>query len=415
MLRKIVGAVSIYLGLPKDIYFIAFARFLLGLGNFIIPFLVLLLTQKLGYSTTVAGGLAMGVTGLYLFGTLIGGKLADSFGHKRVMVLGELAGALILIICGFFSDSHFIAPALLFVSYFFFGVSFPASSALVADLSTPKNRDAVMSLSYLAYNLGSGIGPVLAGYLFWSHTVWIYWGNGIAAFIGILVVMFWVREPKHSATDEHTEQPELEKATDGSVWQVLRQRPRLIIFTLLCTLLWFALYQMTMTTPLYLSHIFDKQGAVLFGQLMTFASILVVLITPLLMRLTNQQCEMKSLAVSGLLFAFGYWVILINTTIPMQFIAWIFLSAAEVLLVTKEGVYIANQSPSSHRGRISGILTTIRNLAVMPTYVLMGAQIQQFGYQSTWTMIIVTSFIAALLLWALSLQQSKKQDVALAS
>ncbi len=30
-------------------------------------------------------------------------------------------------------------------------------------------------------------------------------------------------------------------------------------------------------------------------------------------------------------------------------------------------------------------------------------------------MIIVTSFIAALLLWALSLQQSKKQDVALAS
>ncbi len=60
MLRKIVGAVSIYLGLPKDIYFIAFARFLLGLGNFIIPFLVLLLTQKLGYSTTVAGGLAMG-------------------------------------------------------------------------------------------------------------------------------------------------------------------------------------------------------------------------------------------------------------------------------------------------------------------------------------------------------------------
>ncbi|MGF1728699.1 MFS transporter [Photobacterium kasasachensis] len=414
MLRKIASSLSIYQGLPSDIYFIAFARFLLGLGNFIIPFLVLLLTQKLGYSTTVAGGLAMGVTGIYLFGNLIGGKLADSFGHKRIMVTGELAGAVILIVCGFFSESHLFAPALLFISYFCFGVSFPASSALVADLSTPKNRDAVMSLSYLAYNLGSGIGPVLAGYLFWNHTVWIYWGNGIAAFIGIVVVMLWVKEPKHNIHDVDSDQPELERAAEGSVWQVLRQRPRLIIFTLCCTLLWFALYQMTMTTPLYLSHVFDKHGAVLFGQLMTFASILVVLITPLLMRLTSQQCEIKSLAISGLLFAVGYWVILLNTTIAMQFFAWIFLSAAEVLLVTKEGVYLANHSPQSHRGRISGILTTIRNLALMPTYVFMGAQIQQFGYQSTWAVVIAVSFFAALSLWTLSLQQGKKQEVALA-
>ncbi|MBF4359775.1 MFS transporter, partial [Vibrio anguillarum] len=39
------------------------------MGNFIIPFLVLLLTDKLGYSATVAGSLAMGVTGTYLLGS----------------------------------------------------------------------------------------------------------------------------------------------------------------------------------------------------------------------------------------------------------------------------------------------------------------------------------------------------------
>ncbi len=411
MFSRLFSTFSIYQGLPRDIYFISFARFILGLGNFIIPFMVLLLTQKLGYTPSVAGSLVMGVTGLYLLGNLLGGKLADSFGHKKLMVSGELAGSLVLLICGFFPDSHLLTPMLLCVSYFFFGLALPASNALVADLSTPKNRDAVMSLSYLAYNLGSGIGPILAGYLFWSYTAWIFWGNGIASLVGILVVMCWVREPNLANSEANQPHTAMEQATEGSVWQVLRQRPRLIIFTLLCALLWFALNQMTMTTPLYLSHIFDKQGAVLFGQLMTFASVLVVVITPLLMRLTSRSCVIKSMALSGLLFAFGYWIILMNSGVGIQFVAWFFLSAAEVLLLTKEGVYIANNSPSSHRGRISGVLTSIRNIVVMPTYMLMGGYIQQFGYQSAWVLVIGISMIAAASLWIFAVQQSRSPQL----
>ncbi|MCG7498042.1 MFS transporter [Vibrio sp. Of7-15] len=406
MLERIRNAIRLYQGLPKDIYVIALARFILGLGNFIIPFLVLLFTQKLDYSPSVAGGLAMSVTALYLLGGLLGGKLSDSFGHKRVLIWGELLGAILLLVCGFFPESHLYTPMLLFVSYFFFGVAVPASMALVGDLSTPKNRDAVMSLSYLAYNLGSGVGPILAGYLFWNYTAWIFWGNGLAALIGVLIILIGVNSTHQTQHDQ--EHSELEKATDGSIWKVLSLRPRLIVFTLLCGVLWFSLNQMTMTTPLYLSHLFDKQGAILFGQLMTFASILVVLITPILMQMTKTQCEIKSLAWSGGLFAFGYWLVFINSSIPMQFVAWFFLSAAEVLLLTKEGVYLANHSPSSHRGRINGVLSTLRNVMVMPSYILVGVYIEQQGYQNTWLTIIACSVIASMLLLALSIQQQQK-------
>ncbi|WP_039557411.1 MFS transporter, partial [Vibrio vulnificus] len=120
------------------------------MGNFIIPFLVLLLTEKLSYSTTVAGSLAMGVTGAYLAGNFLGGKLSDTFGHKNIMVAGELIGSILLLVCGFAPNSAILVPVLLFAAYFFMGVALPASNSLVADLSTQKNRDAVMSLSYLA-------------------------------------------------------------------------------------------------------------------------------------------------------------------------------------------------------------------------------------------------------------------------
>ncbi|WP_252179994.1 MFS transporter [Endozoicomonas sp. 4G] len=153
MLQRISTIFSLYEGLPKHIYYLAIARFILGLGNFIIPFMVLLLTQKQGYSTSEAGTLVMVVTGTYMAGSLLGGKLSDAYGHKNIMVIGELLGALVLISCGFFAEHHLVAPGLLFLGYFFIGIAVPASNALVADHSNPENRDAVMSLSYLAYNL----------------------------------------------------------------------------------------------------------------------------------------------------------------------------------------------------------------------------------------------------------------------
>ena len=412
MYQQLTQALLLYKGLPRDIYFIAIARFILGLGNFIIPFMVLLLTQKQGYSTSVAGTLVMLVMAAYMLGSLLGGTLSDTFGHKKIMVIGELLGAIVLIVCGFFANHPLIAPGLIFVGYFFIGIALPASNALVADHSSPKNRDAVMSLSYLAYNLGSGVGPVVAGFLFWNHTAWIYWGNGLAILLGILIVLFYVTDS--APVETHTaEVTELEKATEGSVWTVFKERPRLLVFGVLTTLLWFALNQMTMTSPLYLSHIFGKDGAVLFGQLMTFASIAVVIATPILMKMTEQQGELNSLALSGVLFALGYAIVMLSTQIPWQFFAWLFLSAAEVLLLTKEGVYLANHSPSSHRGRINGILVTLRNIGLMPTYIFIGVYIQDYGYPSAWMFIIGVASIAAVSFWLLYNQQKNAAAKAL--
>ncbi|SJL84052.1 MFS transporter [Vibrio palustris] len=391
MIQKWVSSLSIYRGLPHNIYFLALARVILGMGNFIIPFLVLLLTDKLGYSATLAGSLAMGVTATYFFGGFLGGKLSDLYGHKNIMVAGELLGSLFIFACGFVADAPILVPAGLLVAYFLMGVAVPASNALVADLSHRHNRDAVMSLSYLAYNFGSAIGPIIAGYLFWSHTQWIFFGNGLAVFVGIVIVARYIKLPKEQ---EHEHTSELEQPVQGNVWSVLKARPRLFGFTVLCGLLWYALNQMTMASPLYLSHLLGEQGPIVFGQLMTYACVVVVMITPLLMALTSNQVATVSLAYAGLLFILGYGLVMLLPTIPVHFVAWLFLSAGEVLLLTKEGVYLANNSPSSHRGRIQGVLVTLRSVLVMPSFVVIGFLIDHFGYRITWLSVMAIALIA---------------------
>ena len=379
---------------------------ILGMGNFIIPFLVLLLTDKLGYSATVAGSLAMGITGVFLIGSFLGGKLSDLFGHKLIMVFGEFIGAVLLILCGFVADDPVLVPVFLFAAYFFVGLAVPASNALVADLSTIKNRDAVMSLSYLAYNFGSALGPIIAGYLFWNHAEWIFWGNGVAALFGVLIIAIFIKPPSEI---ESSNENELELPVSGSVWRVLKARPRLLLFTFLCGLLWYALNQMTMANPLYLSHLFAEKGPVIFGQLMTYACIVVVFITPILMKYTENKVETMSLAFAGLMFSFGYLLIMLFPTIPVHFIAWFFLSAGEVLLLTKEGIYLANNSPSSHRGRIQGVLITLRSVFVMPSFIVIGYFIDRYGYDFTWLSVILISIFAALGFYLMA--TSKKKNV----
>ncbi|WP_417884339.1 MFS transporter [Vibrio rumoiensis] len=301
-------------------------------------------------------------------------------------------GALLLISCGFIPDSPTFVPAVLFVAYFFIGLALPSSNALVAEFSTKDNRDAVMSLSYLAYNFGSALGPIFAGFLFWNYTEWIFFGNGLTTLLGVLIVARFI---KVSPKTEMANDSELERPVVGSVWLVLKNRPRLIIFSLLCGLLWYSLNQMTMTSPLYLSHVLDKDGPIVFGQLMTYACVVVVTVTPFLMKYTRGKPETISLAYSGLLFAFGYALVMFFPTIPMHFFAWFFLAAGEVLLLTKEGIYLANNSPSSHRGRIQGVLITLRNIMVMPSFIIIGYFIDNYGYFFTWSSIIIISVLAA--------------------
>lgn len=404
MFKRVRESLAIYQGLPRDIYFIALSRFILGLGNFIMPFLVLLLTQKLGYSEAIASTVVMIVMCAFMVGGMLGGKLADSLGHKNMMVGGELLAGIILIICGFFANHHYIAPALIIITYVMVGTSVPGGNALAANLSTPKNRSAVMSMSYLAYNIGSGIGSLLAGYLFWFDSSIIYWCNGIAVIVGISLVAYYVREPKphNDLTAQHQEHQEedesasgLEEDMTGSVWQVLKARPQLIAFGLSCTLLYVSMTQMTVLSPLYVTHIFDKQGPELYGQLMTLACIAVVILTPILVKATHGHGELKGLMWCGSLLALGYVIMIASQWVPAFFVAFFVLAAAEVLLVTNENVYIANQSPRSHRGRISSVMNTLKNVGMVPAYVVMGLLVEGIGYTATWLCVVVISLISS--------------------
>lgn len=105
-----------------------FATIINSMGMFVFPFLTLYLTGRLGMSQEKAGFFIMMLYLVYGPASLIGGKLADSFGRKKLMVIAQVLSGLCYIPCGFPTVGSNIRWFLL-ASVFFDGLTDPARSA----------------------------------------------------------------------------------------------------------------------------------------------------------------------------------------------------------------------------------------------------------------------------------------------
>ncbi|WP_230388992.1 MFS transporter [Piscirickettsia salmonis] len=157
--------------------------------------------------------------------------MSDHCRRRSIIIVGQACSVMVMFIGGFCATRLAILP-LIFTASFTMGMAMPAVCALLTDLSTPDNRDAVMSFSYLVFNLGFGAGLLLAGFLFTHYTHWLFWLDALTAFVSLLLIIFYLTEEHTVEANSH-----LEQAVAGSVWLVLKRRPQLVSYTLICTVL----------------------------------------------------------------------------------------------------------------------------------------------------------------------------------
>lgn len=399
-----------YKGLSREIYVLFIAQVVTSLGFFVQPFLTLLLTQKMAMDAERAGFFVFLSSLVWIPGSLIGGKLADSIGRKKIMVFFYTLSGLFMIPCAFLSLSPVI-PWLLIASSFCRGITEPVNDAMISDLTTPEQRKQAFSLLYLAHNMGVALGPMIAGFLFLNHTPWIFLGDGITTLISITLILFFVGEtiPK----DQHHEspsEPQTEKAERGSLLSILIKRPLLILFMLGNIPLSFVYAQFSFSLPLQMADAFADSGALFYGIVMTVNAVTVVVTTTFLNHWTRNWAPAFAVGISALLFALGFGMISRISSLHWFFISTIIWTFGEILSATNTSVYIANHSPKSHRGRINSLAPILvwSGFGIAP--MLSGQLIENRGLGFIWPLTIYISIPAALLFFLLAWWDKKKSN-----
>lgn len=397
-----------YAGLPRSIYILFLIRVINSMGSFVFPLLTLLLTDKIGLSPGEAG-VYVSIAGMsYLPGGLIGGKLSDYFGRKKIMIVFQGIAALLLIPCAFLGSSMLI-PWLLILVGLFNGAAQPANSAMLADMTNSENRKAAFSFLYLGINIGFSIGPLIAGFLYKNYLPLNFLGNALASFISLALLIFFVDESMPGkAIDIQETNNEYEKAEEGSVLKVLLQRPMVLAFAVLSSVYSFAYSQGNFSSTLQLKQLFGDNASKVLGSVYFTNGIVVVTMTTIIVYLTKKFKPVFNISLAGLFFACGFGILYFINSVPLYIFSTVIWTIGEILNATNSGVYIADHAPMSHRGRFNSILTIITGAGSAIGPLIMGGYISRYGVRMVWPLVFGVTMISALLMFMLHIREKRK-------
>ena len=170
-----------YGGLKKEIYILFIGKLVTAMGSFVWPMLTFFLTTKLHLDDGTSTLMIATASVLSFPAALLGGKLADRFSRKNIIILFDCLTVSFYLLAAVLPLTIGTA-VLLFVAGLFQTIETPAYDALNADYSTSKQREKAYSLSYLGFNLGYIVGASVAGVLFENFLRLAFCINALAIF-----------------------------------------------------------------------------------------------------------------------------------------------------------------------------------------------------------------------------------------
>jgi MFS family permease len=399
--------IKIYNGLPRSVYILCSATLINRLGDFVVPFLTLFFTQKLNMSVLMSGILVTCASLISIPASIIGGKLSDYIGRKKVYLYGQGISGILLIFSAFFSNKYLII-IFIFISTFFNGFVRPAFGALLIDILPKEKRESGISLNYLCMNVGASIGPVVAGLFFNKYLPLFFVGDGITSIIAVVLVFINVNDKYTEQVDEEETDKINESKEDGNLIQLFLKKPQLAMFFALFLVYLFVYSQHKFLLPLTVNNALADKGPGIFGDMMSINAVTVVVFTMFITSALKKCHHLTSMTISGGCFALGYGMLVFVNSTPGFFFSTFVWSIGEIMCTISAGVFIADNSPVNFRGRINAVQNIIYWLGSSLSTLIGGVLVSGFSFMSIWTGIFIVAAISSCMMYFLKIFCVKK-------
>jgi MFS family permease len=309
-------------------------------------------------------------------------------------------GASCYIIAAFMGTSIYVIPFIILAG-FIMGIADPESSALIADITTPKNRENAYSLFYMAINVGFAVSPLIGGFFFEKYLSLLFIFDALTAFMAMLMIFMFIPETINKTKDNLGEDRKLEKRVEGSLIGVLKERPILVFYALVMFGYSFVYSQWGFMYPILAERVVPDGGAKFYGSLVSFNALIVITLTPLITKLLSGKSSLRRIIYGGIFYALGFGMPGFLSSIPSMFAATFILTLGEIVVSVSSGPFIANHTPASHRGRMNAVLPMIIGFGYTIGPSIMGRVLNISGISVSWrivgfVMIMFTAFAVML-------------------
>jgi MFS family permease len=376
-------------GLPRESWILAAASLINRAGTMVLPFLMLYLTQELGFTPPQAG-LMIGIYGLTaLLSAPLNGFLSDWFGALRVMKLSLLSSGLSLWLIPLAKTKWQVLVAVILLALTTEAFR-PANLAMVGDLAGPQLRKQGFALNRLSVNLGMSIGPALGGFLATVSFRSLFWVDGATSLAaGALLLM----TPFRTAGKE----PHAPAGQAPVASRLVFHDRRLLyfLFAILPTLIVF--FQHHGAMPLYMVEEL-RMSAAIFGLMFTINTLLIVLLEVRINSATAHWSHRRALALGAFLIGTGFGALALARNVPAIIATVVVWTAGEMIFLPTASAFVSEIAPRARQGEYMGYYTMCFGLAYAVGPWLGSVVMQRYGSPTLWLGCAAFGLISALLL-----------------
>ncbi|QAY68030.1 MFS transporter [Paenibacillus protaetiae] len=326
-------------------------------GSLMWPLISMYVFDELGKSMAAAGFVILVQSVGAILGQLAGGALYHKLGVKKLIVGAILANALALFALPLLSLYWIPFIVTMGLIGFFNAMSFPAIQAFIGFRFADRRAE-LFNVTYVASNIGIAIGTALSGFLADVSYSLSFILNGLSSVVFAAFFFVYLRKirmpdfaaapsPGRDSNPASANGPgKRPKAAGGGFWPLLANT-RVYLFMSIGTLLIYLGNSMWNTgiSPSIISEGLPKS---MYGFLWTLNGILIFVAQPVTMLIKRfaARTVTSQMTGSGLLYMFGFFIILLLPSYTGMVIGMTFVTLGEMLIAPATPAFI-----SEHAGK----------------------------------------------------------------
>jgi dipeptide/tripeptide permease len=356
---------------------------------------------------------ASSLTGMFggwvWFLAVVGGAIADRLGFRRALSLAYLILSFSYFLLGSLGAPWFapVRNAFPLASLVAFVLILPALGvALVkpsvvgttARASNPNVRSVGYSIYYTLVNVGSTLGPLLAG---WEQdhgsAAGLFHIAAWSVFLMFFVVLLFFREPRRAEAGEAASLAQV-----GRNFLTVLSNPRFMLFLLIFTGYWIVFWQEFIALPLYISSYIDPKANT--ARILATDPIVVIAFTMVIGFVTKRMHAFHAIVLGTLISSLAWVLLIIHPSVWMAVATLVVVAIGEITQQPRYYDYISRLAPADQQGTYMGFAFLPLGIGSFIAGKFSGWLMQHYGEElhrpeMVWWWVIGVGLATTLLLW----------------
>ncbi len=381
------------------------------------------LHEALQFPTDQAASLSGVFGGAVWVMAIFGGALADRIGFRRALSL-----AYFILSCSYFLVGSIAAPwlepvrkvvplgALVGVILFLPALGVALVKPSVVGTTARASKENVRSIGYSIYytlvNIGSFLGPFLAG---WVHehlrVESVFRLAALSVFLMFIGVLIFFREPRREQEQQTTSLAQVV----GNLLTVLGNW-RFVLFLIIFSGYWIVFWQQYLILPIYIHDYVDPTANT--ERILIADPLIVITLTVAVNALTRRISSFRAIILGTVVTAVGWLAIGSYPRVWTAVVALMIVALGEIIQSPRYYEYISRLAPPGQQGTYMGFAFLPIGIGSLIGGRFGGWLVHHFGEvqhqpQRIWWTVTSVGVATAALLWIYDKAVTKKEDIAL--